>query len=151
MLIKDFDPVNTTEGALVQELIDLQWRLRRVPAIEARLLCAEPPDIKALNNLGLHAARTKRQYSTTLKEYEHLHADNRKRRNEQLECAETIQAADTILQRASTLPQYGFDFTVEYLNAWIHRLDGVADARNVCKKHRHEMDYPHLCKPKKAA
>src|SRR5579872_1211528 len=68
-MLKDFNPLTITEDALVQELIDLQWRLRRIPAIEARILSADSPDTRALNNISLHAARMKRQYSATLKEY----------------------------------------------------------------------------------
>ena len=84
-MLTDLNPLDTHEGALAQELVDLQWRLRRIPALEARFLSAEPPDTKGLNNISLHAARMKRQYSATLKEFQHLHEANCKDWNNRLE------------------------------------------------------------------
>jgi hypothetical protein len=65
---KDFRPGSTIERAMVEELTILQWRLLRVPQLEAKILSAEEPDYKALNVISLHAARMKRQFTATMKE-----------------------------------------------------------------------------------
>lgn len=81
---------------MVQELIDLMWRLQRVRVLEARILSADAPDMKAYNNISLHAARMKRQYSATLKELQRIQEVSRKDRQTQLESSATFYGADQI-------------------------------------------------------
>jgi len=63
-IISDLAPATEVESALARELVDLQWRLLRVPTLEARILSADNPDgipdFRALNNISLHASRMKR-------------------------------------------------------------------------------------------
>ena len=130
-MLKDFIPLNTTETALVYELFDYQWRLRRASRYEAKILSADLPDFKALNNMSLHAARIKRQFSATLKELHAIQKENWEARQAQLKHAETISRADRILNRPSTLANHGFDFTLDYLKRWCARADAFAYAKEV--------------------
>src|SRR5579863_2855523 len=128
-MLDTFKPVNTAELALVLELINVQWRLRRGSRFEAKILSAESIDTKALNNLGIHTARLKRQYSASLKEFQQMHRDNWERRIAQLQKAETIHRADQILNRPSTIAFHGFDFTPEYFERWIQRKEAFTEAK----------------------
>ena len=128
---RDFNPLNTTETSLVLELIDLSWRLRRAPVFEARILSSDNPDMKALNNMSLHAARLKRQYSTTLKEFQTMHSVNWRQRKADLDKAAIIDMADQISDRPSTLADHGFDFTIEEIETWVKRKTDFQDARTI--------------------
>ena len=139
-LVKGYDPLDAVEEALAIELIDLQWRLLRVPQFEARFLGAEPPDTKALNNLSLHAARTKRQYSATLKEFQQIHAANVRTRKAQLEEAELIFKADHINDRESTLARHGFDFTPQEIEALLRRKKARHEAWETVDDYEFELD-----------
>ncbi len=130
-MLRDFNPYDATESSLIYELADCQWRLRRAGRYEAKILSADIPDFKALNNMSLHAARIKRQFSATLKELETRHAANSEARVAQLKRAETISRADRILHRPSTLAEHGFDFTLEYLKRWCARNDAFKYADEV--------------------
>jgi len=72
-ILNDLDPLNTQETELANQLIDLQWRLRRVTTREAVILSAESPDYKVLNHISLHGARMKRQFSAGMKDFRILH------------------------------------------------------------------------------
>jgi len=128
-MLDSYDPFNAAETALVEEMIDVQWRLRRASRFEVRILSAETLDMKALNNMSLHAARLKRQYSATFKEFQELHRANRKLRDEQMKDAEVIQQADWALERPSTLADNGFDFTVEEVTKSVMLKHAVEQAK----------------------
>jgi len=137
---RDFEPINTTETALLQELIDLQWRLRRASGFEARVLSSDAPDIKALNSMSLIAARMKRQYSTTLKEFQELHRENAKDRSSLQEDAMTLHKADRYLNRPSTVALWGFDFTTDDLD-WHYDFEkALAEAKEAVENHEYELD-----------
>src|SRR5581483_7248239 len=133
---KDFESHNATQSALIQELIDIQWRLLRVPAIEARILSEESPDLKALANIGLYAGRLKRQYSATLKEILRLKELFDAQRNDRLERAGLIHHADFIKQRPDSYRKFGFDFSVEEIEAYIHEKEAVRAARRTLNDKR---------------
>ena len=137
---KDFHPYNTTEVELVDQLIDVQWRLRRASHFEAVILLADSPDFKALNNMSLHAARLKRQFSATLKEFQALHALNREQITNDLKCAEKVHKADQILERPSTLADLGFDFTIDYLEKWSNRQIAMGEAETVVREAKWAAD-----------
>jgi hypothetical protein len=134
-MLQDFDPITTTETALLQELIDVQWRLRRASAFETRVLSFDTPDMKALNSMSLIAARLKRQFSATLKEFNEMHPVNVKKRTSLRNEAELIHRADRILRRPSTLADCGFDFTPEDIESELAVSKAVAYAKEVVENY----------------
>ncbi len=130
-MLDAYQPLNIQETAHVEELTDVQWRLRRASRQEARILSAEIPDMKSLNNLGLYTSRLKRQFSTTLKEFQQMHKVNFVNRKKQLEQAELVYRADQVEQRPSTFDDHGFDFTVEELESWISRRQNLAADKEI--------------------
>ena len=125
----DLAPANSIESSLAQELIDLQWRLQRVPRLEASLLAADLPDFKALNNISLHAGRMKRQFSATLKELLQLQAVRKQQQESAMQDAITLRRADVILQRPTDLAKFGFVFTVDEVDRRIQRDDAMTAAK----------------------
>jgi len=140
----DLNPFNTTETALVQELIDVQWRLRRVPRLEAQALSADPPDFKSLNGMSLCASRLKRQFSTTLKEFQQMHSANMEIRAHLLDQAQTIHQADLACARPSTLPTFGFDFSVEFVEQTLVELAALEEARQIVRAYQNQQDEDEL-------
>ena len=133
-MLHDFNPLEATESALVYELADYQWRLRRAGRYEAKILSADSPDFKALNNMSLHAARIKRQFSATLAELRALRQSNFEVRESEFERAEIISRADRILNRPSTLAAHGFDFTLDDLKQWCARKDAFNYSDNLVRR-----------------
>jgi len=127
-MTKDLAPGDAVESSLAQELIDLQWRLQRVPRLEASILADEIPDFKALNNVSLHAARLKRQYSATLKEFQQFQKARNQREQLEMEQAAILRRADIILKRPTDLAQFGFVFTVDKVDRYIGREDALSAA-----------------------
>lgn len=133
---KHFDPYNSVERELIDQLIDFQWRLRRASRFEAEILSADLPDFKALNNMSLHAARLKRQFSTTLKEFQALHAAEAAKITANLERAAIVHKADQLLDRPSTLADHGFDFSLSYLENWMNRRAASKEAEDVVSAYK---------------
>jgi hypothetical protein len=129
----DLGPDNVIEFSLAQELISLQGRLQRVPALEARILSADVPDFKALNNISLHAARMTRQYAAMLKEFLLLKGGRIRSRENAMESAATLRRADIILKRPTDLAQFGFVFTLDDVDAWIRDTDALASAHQTIR------------------
>jgi len=150
-MLASHDPFNAAETALVEEMTDVQWRLRRASRFEVRILSAESPDMKALNNMSLHAARLKRQYSATFKEFQQLHRTNRKHREEQMKQAELIQKADWALNRPSTLANNGFDFTVQEVTRSIMLQQALDQAKKVISRYAQANRWAQPTPPKQAA
>jgi hypothetical protein len=128
-LHEDLEPENAVECALAQEIIDLQWRLLRVSRFEARILSADSPDFKALNNLGAHAARMKRQFSVTMKEFFMFKAGRGRHLDREMEKAATIRRADVLRKQPTNLAQLGFVLTLEEVDDWIRNQDTIETAR----------------------
>jgi hypothetical protein len=128
-VISDLAPATEVESALARELVDLQWRLLRVPTLEARILSADDPDFRALNNISLHASRMKRQYSASLKELLQLKGIRHQSTQAAMQEAATLRRADLILQRPSNLAAFGFVFTLDEVDDWIRREDTLEAAR----------------------
>ena len=150
-MLDSYDPLNPAETALVEEMIDIQWRLRRASRFEVRILSAETPDMKALNNMSLHAARLKRQFSATFKEFQQLHRANRKLRDERMKNAELIQQADWALDRPSTLAENGFDFTVQEITKSLMLQQSVEKAKKVISRYAQANRWAKPTPPQKAA
>jgi len=144
---QDLDPLNTFETSLVTELINLQWRLQRAARFEAGILSAENPDFKALNNMSLHAARLKRQVSSTLKEFEQMHKQNHERMIDDFQRAEVHHKADLLYDRPSTVVQNGFVYPLEDLLNWVAAKKALNDAKEVVRNH----NYRGSVLPKRAA
>jgi len=125
----DLAPGITIESSLAQELINLQWRLQRVPGLEAAILDADIPDFKALNTISLHAARMKRQFSATLKEFHQLQAVRKQQQENDMEQAAILRRADILLKRPTDLAQFGFVFTLEKVDRYIGREDALSAAK----------------------
>ena len=155
-MLHDLKPLSSVEEALVLEMVDAQWRLRRGTRAEAKILSAETPDglpdLKALNNLTLLMGRIKRLYSAALKEYNILHKASVELRFKQLEEAENVYFADRILNRPSTFAGLRFDFSLEYLEDFLLRKQNQDDAREIVSKYRYGTDEESLAKldPKEA-
>lgn len=126
----DLGPVNPAESALAQELVDLQWRLLRVSNLEARILSDDSPDFKALNHISLHASRMKRQFSATYKEFLQLQAARIRSRQSEMQTAALIRRADLLNRRPTDLSQFGFVFSVDEIDGWIHYEDTLDAAQN---------------------
>jgi len=144
---QDLDPLNTLETSLVTDLINLQWRLQRAARFEARILAAENPDFKALNNMSLHAARLKRQVSATLKEFQQMHKQNYERMIDDFKRAEVHHKADLLYGRPSTVVQNGFVYPLSDLVSWIAAKKALNDAKAVVRNH----NYTGSVQPRRAA
>jgi len=150
-MLDSYDPFNAAETALVEEMIDVQWRLRRASRFEVRILSAETLDMKGLNNMSLHAARLKRQYSATFKEFQELHRANRKLREEQMKDAELIQQANWALDRPSTLAENGFDFTVQEVTKSVLSQQAVVEAKKIISRYCQANHWAKPIPPQQAA
>jgi len=124
-------PANAQEEALVQYLCDTQWRLTRCARLEAAILSAEVPDFKALDSIGRHESRLKRNHSAAFKEVRSLINTRLARQQEDLEDAITIRTADKIKKRHTDLAAIGFDLPLEEVDLVMLRDDVVADAQSV--------------------
>jgi hypothetical protein len=71
----------------------------------SRILSADVPDSKALNNISLPAARMTRQYATMLKEFLLLKGGRIRSRTNAMASAATLRRADIILKRPTDLAQ----------------------------------------------
>lgn len=130
-LLDYWTPADPAEFAHVEEMINIQWRLRRCERLEAKILSVDMPDFKALNNVSLHAARLKRQYTATFNELNLIQGCRQKAEMRNLEYAEVIRRADVIAGRATNLQDFGFDFTVERIDDRIRCRDHAADAARI--------------------
>jgi hypothetical protein len=139
-MLSEFNPLDVTETELVNQLIDIQWRLRRAGDYEAKVLTQEPPDFKGLNAMSLHAARLTRQYSATLKQFEARHAVNTPKHRREFYLAEKVHQADKILNRPSTLQELGFEWTAEYFERRDLRKEAIEYAEEVLEEFEEQED-----------
>ena len=123
-------PLDAVESDLVDDIISIQWRRKRAAALEARILSAENPDFKALNNISLIANRLKREFSATHKELMQLQIDREKTLEKNLEAAAALRRADLILKRPTDLAANGFVFSTAEIDEYIRRKDVLDQARN---------------------
>jgi hypothetical protein len=132
-LMDFWSPCDQGERAHVEELINIQWRLRRAQKLEAQVFCTALPDFKAVNTLSLHAARLKRQYSATFKELTLMQQSRANRAKREMEEAEIIRRADLATGRQTNLKEIGFDFTLEDVDQQIRRRDKLNAAAQTLK------------------
>jgi len=122
-------PLDAVESDLVDDIISVQWRRKRAAALEARILSAENPDFKALNNISLIASRLKREFSATHKELMQLQVEREKNLDKSFEHAATIRRADVILNRPTDLAAFGFVFSTAQIDEYIRRKDALENAK----------------------
>ena len=118
-------PLNYIEAELVDDIISIQWRRKRAAALEARILSAENPDFKALNNISLIANRLKREFSASHAELMKLQVDREKSLEKTLEAAATLRRADLILKHPTDLAANGFVFSIAEIDEYIRRKDAL--------------------------
>jgi|SRR5215469_11497849 len=124
-----YAPANHIEVDLVDDIISIQWRRKRAAALETRILSAENPDFKALNNISLIANRLKREFSATHAELMKLQLEREKNVNRHLEEAAVLRRADLILKRPSDLAANGFVFSTAEIDEYIRRKDTLENAK----------------------
>ena len=132
-LHEHWNPRGNGEFIHVEEMIVIQWRLRRCERIEAVIFSADVPDFKTLNNVSLHAARLKRQYSATFKELLAMQERRCNRDEIHLEQAEDIRRADagtiaTANRPLSRVAACGLGFRGPHLTINISPVGGSANA-----------------------
>jgi len=66
--LEQHKPEGPTEESLVRHLADLEWRIKRVPNLEARAIEADPANMaKALGTFGMYSKRMSAEFQSTLK------------------------------------------------------------------------------------
>lgn len=106
--LRRFDPQNPTEQGLASTIVDVEWRLKRIPGMEARLFADEESDphktIRSLDTLSRHEVRLRKLLMNTVME---LHTIVSMRRKHQ--AAQGLQAEQKangfVLQSAVTNPK----------------------------------------------
>ena len=141
-ILKDLNPLNTQETELANQLIDLQWRLRRVTNREAEILSADEPDYKVLNYISLHGARMQRQYSAIRKNFDALHLISKQNYWEDMETASQIVQANKILDRPTNLRDFGFVFTLDHVERHmaLRKLTELTLSKGSQVQHGYQME-----------
>src|SRR5579871_1743660 len=129
------DPRDVPQRALCQELVDLQWRINRIPVIEARILAEDPTDVQRTHNVTIYAGRLKRQFTATLKEFTQLRKAWLAQFAEDLEKAARIHLLDISQKRPTTIHELGFDFTVYQVERYITEQQSLAEAARYHQRH----------------
>jgi hypothetical protein len=125
----EYQPANSTETQLVQELADTAWRLNRIPLLEAGLFDETASSdftpqtaIQAIATLGLHSARLSRQFQRALDQLRQIQYDRRHQERRDLrDAAELLE-----LHKHKGLPwepsDHGFVFSKEQVERHSERL-----------------------------
>lgn len=149
-LFSRWKPYDDEECALTQTLADTEWRLLRIPSLEAgiyalgRLEFAEkfanqPEDIRAslieahtfltyrkdLNNLSIQEGRLQRTHQRTTADLEELQENRRKRIEMQLnQAAKALEEAKRA-EKPFDLAGFGFEFSIDQVEArLLHWIEG---------------------------
>jgi len=107
--LRRLSPQTDAEHNLATTIIDLEWRLKRIPTLEARLFADEEADafkiIRALDTLSRHEVRLRKLLASTLLQLNDL-AQNRPNQQQ----TEPLQANGFVLNSAEpTLPAMSLD------------------------------------------
>jgi hypothetical protein len=135
-ILADLAPVGAMEEALVDDIIGLRWRLRRVEFHEMLHFensFSRPVDLKAVNQLSLHAARLHRSASIVLKDLLTLQKRRQEREAEELAEAAVIREADVKANRPTNLAEFGFVFSTPFVDRYILRRNARKAAPAVPK------------------
>ena len=128
-------PANAEEEGLVQLLCDTQWRLDRVPALEARAWSGESPDFKAIDNISKHGARLQKMYFEILQEVRTLVNNRRAQEQAQMVDAMAIRSAGKSQDQDLDPRDFGFVLTREQVDTAIRRKEALEAARKFNKLH----------------
>ncbi|MGD0302183.1 MAG: hypothetical protein ABSE86_34315 [Bryobacteraceae bacterium] len=130
----EYQPANSTETQLVQEVADTSWRLKRIPILEAALFAevASPKSlIPQLACLGLHGARLSRQIQKALDQLRAIQLNRRTQDQSDLEDA----AAILELHKHQGIPwdpaDHGFVFSKEQVERCSQRMMRQNEARHI--------------------
>ena len=139
----DFSPATDKEKALVQTIADTEWRLLRIPPLEAGIYAvgrrklaerfAAEPDVfnredlinaeifltyrKDFSNLALQERRLRNQRKADIAELQQLQHERIQKRHDYIEHARVTGNKCAFLKREFDPPALGFDFTfAEYMH-----------------------------------
>jgi hypothetical protein len=131
---RNFRTGSTAEEALVTELASLQWRLLRIPQLEGRILSAETPDYKTLDNIGLYASRLRRQFTTTLSDLLRAREVLKKERYDRLYKAALIHHADIVRKKPTSVHEFGFGCSTEQIEKYLDEVDALDFAKHTLRR-----------------
>ena len=144
-----WEPCEDTERALTQTVADTEWRLLRIPSLEAGIyalgrlefkekFAEEPEDVRAslieahtfltyrkdLNNLSIQEGRLRRIRENTMTALYEVQEERRKRTSSEIkEAAEALQDAKRA-GKPFDLAEFGFEISIEQVEAQV--LDWIA-------------------------
>ena len=142
-------PETHREKLLVQSIADSEWRLQRIPALEAAVLALgrsrhadqfpnDPMLLEAylqetyarnLRNLQLQEARLRRHRAADVTELEALQTERRKRRAQQLNAAIYMYRDFQHARKPFNPAEFGFEFSL----AEIELAFATEQAKSVCR------------------
>jgi hypothetical protein len=148
-IFAQWQPYDDTERALVQTLADTEWRLLRIPSLEAGIyalgrlefkekFAEEPEAVRAslidahtfltyrrdLNNLGIQEGRLLRLRENTISALNTVQQERRKRVNEQVSRAAAALQEAKRAGKPFDLAEFGFEISIEQVEACV--LDWIA-------------------------
>ena len=148
---KTFQPVGPIEKGLVQSLVDICWRLERIPGLEYALLENGHHHIKHLNpaaaatgplpqlelairkmnekdfhNLQLQENRLVRRRDREMKELRALQADRKAKEEAELKIAAQASLVAQHLKQPFELAELGFEISTQRLHQYLTRLTPAA-------------------------
>jgi len=129
----DLAPANVAETTIVDDLVYLLWRLRRINLQESREFEKIDSDIRRLNLFGTMSSRTRRDIACVLRTLSAMQKDRRKHEKEQLPPAMAIRRADVAAGRTTNLGQFGFDLSLEFVDQQIHLSNALNRADRTLK------------------
>ncbi|MBV8550217.1 MAG: hypothetical protein JOY54_02875 [Acidobacteriaceae bacterium] len=146
---KEWDPATDAERALVQSLADTEWRLLRIPSLEAGIYAlgrlefadkfAHEEDLtirkslieaqvfltyrRDLNNLSIQEARLRRQRENDTAELKELQEQRRREHDRQLRQA--VALYKEFKEDGSMLDpeEFGFEFSIEEIEESVARME----------------------------
>lgn len=139
-----WQPYNDGERAFTQTLADTEWRLLRIPSLEAGIyalgrlefkekFAEEPEAVRAslidahtfltyrrdLNNLSVQEGRLLRMRENTLNSLKQMQEERRKRINAQVTRAATALQEAKRAGKPFDLAEFGFEFSIEQVEACV--------------------------------
>ena len=133
--LKEFDPRGSSEQHLIEVIASASWRLKRIGALEVKILSQETAttddlyqQTRALSNLSLYEQRLTRQIEKASKELRELQSDRRRRESNQMDDAANLLE----MHQEQGLPYNpaddGFVFSIDEIETFIRRRDRLEDA-----------------------
>ena len=141
-------PVGEAETALVQSMVDTEWRLARIPGIEygifalARIEFADkfndqPADLRPgliqaytyiayhrqLNNLSIQESRLNRQLAKVISDLDALQRQRREQERAQLTQAARQYLAAKKANQSFNPKEFGFEFSLDKIEAYARMLE----------------------------